>query len=353
MRAIVLTHGHNDHINAAVPLRDAVDAPILLHDDDRMLWDVVWPGRCTATERSSRARRCSAGGTELARAAHAGALPRAAAASTTPTSGARVQRRHAVLRRARRHRPELLTTSRRSSARSATCCSRCPTRRSCTPATASRRRSAPSAPACWPAPPNWESEEAWPTLPSRSPAWSSTTRGATARSSPSCCTPPPTAEPWAELWLGTHPNGPGDRSRDTTARRSSPASCRICSRCWRQRNRCRSRCIRHVSRRTTGIARGVYPDDRAKPELLCALTRFDALCGIRPVAATTHTARSARRRAARCGDPQRRDRRRDRGAVSRADRSSPHRGRVRSKPTSRSRTASPVSPRSIPTIRAW
>ena len=41
--AIVLTHGHNDHINAAVPLRDAIDAPILLHPDDRMLWDVVWP----------------------------------------------------------------------------------------------------------------------------------------------------------------------------------------------------------------------------------------------------------------------------------------------------------------------
>jgi glyoxylase-like metal-dependent hydrolase (beta-lactamase superfamily II) len=44
VRAIVLTHGHNDHINAAVPLRDAVDAPVLLHPDDRMLWDVVWPG---------------------------------------------------------------------------------------------------------------------------------------------------------------------------------------------------------------------------------------------------------------------------------------------------------------------
>jgi glyoxylase-like metal-dependent hydrolase (beta-lactamase superfamily II) len=43
VRAIVLTHGHNDHINAAVPLRDAVDAPILIHPDDRMLWDVVWP----------------------------------------------------------------------------------------------------------------------------------------------------------------------------------------------------------------------------------------------------------------------------------------------------------------------
>ncbi|MCB0982551.1 MAG: MBL fold metallo-hydrolase, partial [Ilumatobacter sp.] len=44
VRAIVLTHGHNDHINAAVPLRDAVDAPILLHSLDRMLWEVVWPG---------------------------------------------------------------------------------------------------------------------------------------------------------------------------------------------------------------------------------------------------------------------------------------------------------------------
>ncbi|MGZ4700187.1 MAG: MBL fold metallo-hydrolase [Ilumatobacteraceae bacterium] len=43
VKGIVLTHGHNDHINAAVPLRDAVDAPIMLHEADRMLWDVVWP----------------------------------------------------------------------------------------------------------------------------------------------------------------------------------------------------------------------------------------------------------------------------------------------------------------------
>ncbi len=41
--AIVLTHGHNDHINAAEALRDAVDAPVLLHPADRMLWDVVYP----------------------------------------------------------------------------------------------------------------------------------------------------------------------------------------------------------------------------------------------------------------------------------------------------------------------
>ncbi|MCP4962874.1 MAG: MBL fold metallo-hydrolase [Actinomycetia bacterium] len=41
---IVLTHGHNDHINAAIALRDEVDAPILLHPADRMLWDQVYPG---------------------------------------------------------------------------------------------------------------------------------------------------------------------------------------------------------------------------------------------------------------------------------------------------------------------
>ena len=43
--AIALTHGHNDHINAAVALQDAVDAPILLHPDDRMLWHDVYGDR--------------------------------------------------------------------------------------------------------------------------------------------------------------------------------------------------------------------------------------------------------------------------------------------------------------------
>jgi glyoxylase-like metal-dependent hydrolase (beta-lactamase superfamily II) len=43
--AIVCTHGHNDHINAATDLADAVDAPIVIHPDDRMLWDVVHPER--------------------------------------------------------------------------------------------------------------------------------------------------------------------------------------------------------------------------------------------------------------------------------------------------------------------
>jgi len=42
---IVCTHGHNDHINAAVEVAEATGAPIALHPDDRMLWEVVHPGR--------------------------------------------------------------------------------------------------------------------------------------------------------------------------------------------------------------------------------------------------------------------------------------------------------------------
>ncbi len=41
--SIVLTHGHNDHVNAAGALWDASRAPIYLHPGDRMLWDVVYP----------------------------------------------------------------------------------------------------------------------------------------------------------------------------------------------------------------------------------------------------------------------------------------------------------------------
>jgi glyoxylase-like metal-dependent hydrolase (beta-lactamase superfamily II) len=41
--AIVLTHGHNDHITAAVALREATGAPIWFNSADRMLWDVVHP----------------------------------------------------------------------------------------------------------------------------------------------------------------------------------------------------------------------------------------------------------------------------------------------------------------------
>ncbi|WP_288817825.1 MBL fold metallo-hydrolase [uncultured Micrococcus sp.] len=41
--AILLTHGHDDHIRQAQQFRQLVDAPVLLHPEDRMLWDAVFP----------------------------------------------------------------------------------------------------------------------------------------------------------------------------------------------------------------------------------------------------------------------------------------------------------------------
>ena len=45
VKAIVLTHGHNDHITAAVDLREATGAPIWLNAEDRMLWEAVYGTR--------------------------------------------------------------------------------------------------------------------------------------------------------------------------------------------------------------------------------------------------------------------------------------------------------------------
>ncbi|ASU85537.1 MBL fold metallo-hydrolase [Nocardiopsis gilva YIM 90087] len=45
LMAIVCTHAHNDHINAAAQLADLADAPILLHPDDAPLWHMYYPDR--------------------------------------------------------------------------------------------------------------------------------------------------------------------------------------------------------------------------------------------------------------------------------------------------------------------
>jgi glyoxylase-like metal-dependent hydrolase (beta-lactamase superfamily II) len=62
--AIVLTHGHNDHITAAVALREATGAPVWFHPMDRMLWDVVHPDSEPDHELTSGTRFAVAG-TEL------------------------------------------------------------------------------------------------------------------------------------------------------------------------------------------------------------------------------------------------------------------------------------------------
>lgn len=43
VRAVLLTHGHDDHIGAVGEVFDATRAPSYLHPADRMLWDRVFP----------------------------------------------------------------------------------------------------------------------------------------------------------------------------------------------------------------------------------------------------------------------------------------------------------------------
>ena len=64
LAAIICTHGHNDHINAAAELADETGAPILLHPDDAMLWDVVYPDR-RVDDALADGATISVGGAEL------------------------------------------------------------------------------------------------------------------------------------------------------------------------------------------------------------------------------------------------------------------------------------------------
>ncbi|MFE4796725.1 MBL fold metallo-hydrolase [Streptomyces sp. NPDC056708] len=50
LRAIVCTHAHNDHIDAAPALADATGAPVLLHLDDLPLWNQTHPDRAPDCE---------------------------------------------------------------------------------------------------------------------------------------------------------------------------------------------------------------------------------------------------------------------------------------------------------------
>lgn len=64
VQAIICTHGHNDHINAAPELRELTKAPIFLHTDDGELWAMTH-GQIAPDEPLEDGQRILVGGTEL------------------------------------------------------------------------------------------------------------------------------------------------------------------------------------------------------------------------------------------------------------------------------------------------
>ncbi|MGW4032170.1 MBL fold metallo-hydrolase [Streptomyces sp. NPDC004838] len=64
LRAIICTHAHNDHIDAAPALAAATGAPILLHPDDLPLWKQTHPDRAPDGELAD-GQTLSVAGTEL------------------------------------------------------------------------------------------------------------------------------------------------------------------------------------------------------------------------------------------------------------------------------------------------
>jgi glyoxylase-like metal-dependent hydrolase (beta-lactamase superfamily II) len=45
LAAVISTHGHNDHINAAPQVSETSGAPVLLHPSDQVLWRQIYPDR--------------------------------------------------------------------------------------------------------------------------------------------------------------------------------------------------------------------------------------------------------------------------------------------------------------------
>lgn len=64
LRAIICTHAHDDHVDAAPALADATGAPVLLHPDDLPLWRRTHPDRAPDGELSD-GMRVPVAGTEL------------------------------------------------------------------------------------------------------------------------------------------------------------------------------------------------------------------------------------------------------------------------------------------------
>lgn len=95
----------------------------------------------------------------------------------------------------------------------------------------------------------------------------------------------PDGRPWAELWLGTHPAGPAVLD-DGTPLIDETGLLPYLLKVLAAAEPLSLQAHPNVAQARAGFERGAFPDPNAKPELLVALTDFDALCGIRPIEPT-------------------------------------------------------------------
>ena len=122
----------------------AVTAPILLHPDDRPLWELTHTDELWDVDLAD-GQEIEVAGTTLRVLHTPGHAPGRRSASTPRTSAACSPATRLFQRRARARPAGPSATGTCSSPRSATGCSRCPTTPWCTPGTATTPRSAPSA----------------------------------------------------------------------------------------------------------------------------------------------------------------------------------------------------------------
>lgn len=102
---------------------------------------------------------------------------------------------------------------------------------------------------------------------------------------------PGRGRPWAELWLGTHANGPSlldDGTQLVDVSGPLPYLLKVLS----AAEPLSLQAHPTHDQAAEGFERGVFGDPHAKPELLVALTEFEAFCGVRPDAATIDLLRS-------------------------------------------------------------
>jgi mannose-6-phosphate isomerase len=92
----------------------------------------------------------------------------------------------------------------------------------------------------------------------------------------------PDGTPWAELWLGTHPSAMSRLAdgRDLTAATGQlPYLLKVLA----AAEPLSLQTHPSAEQARAGYHAGRYPDPYPKPELLCALTEFEAFCGVRPI----------------------------------------------------------------------